>query len=407
MAKRALDGLRVADFSWIETGPYLTQYLVENGAEIIKIESMKRIDMVRQVMGPVEVSPFERGVNMGGMFSEMHRDKLSCTLDLTHPKGVELTKEIIKISDVIVENFPPRVMKNFGLDYDVVKEIKPDIIYLSMPGFGSTGPEMDYVSFGTIQVCLTGLAHLNGYVDGPPIRPPTSYGDPTNAMFGAFLILAALDYRRRTGKGQHLETVLWTSVSAVLGEIIMDYTMNSRSQTKMGNRDSSMAPHGCYRCLGENQWVSIAVGSDDEWKVFCHAVGHPEWLEWEMFVDSLSRWKNQSALNLLIEQWTGQLTPYMVTYILQRAGIAAAPSFTNEELIHNPHLDSRGFWFEPDHPALGKRIVPGLNWRLSETPGEIHRGGPLLGEHNDYVFGELLKMPKEEIDRLVAEEVIY
>lgn len=404
MTKRfALEGIRVADFGWAYAGPYLTKLLADMGAEVIKIESRTRPDIVR-VTGPfLDNKP---GLNRSGFFKELNRNKRSITLDLTKPKGLELAKEIIKLSVLVVENYAPRVMEKFGLHYEALKEIKPDIIMCSLSGFGATGPERDFISFGSGQVPLSGLGYLTGYRDRPPERTPMAYPDPTSGLWGAAMVLAALYHRQRTGKGQYIDLSELEVAVTTIGGAIIEYTLNQRIPERMGNRHLWMAPHGFYPCKGEDKWIAIAISSKEEWHSLCEAMGAPAWCQEERFSDPVNRCKNQDELDRLIGDWIKQYSHYQLAEILQGRGIPATPVLNAEELIEDPHLKQRGLFVQIDHPEAGPRFLTGPPMKLSESHSGIHRPAPDLGEDNGYVFGQLLKLPQAEIERLLAEKVI-
>ncbi len=331
---------------------------------------------------------------------------MSIRLDLTHPKAVELAKRIVQISDIVVQNFRPGVMERLGLGYEALREVKPDIIYLSSSARGMQGRERHYVGYAPTFAALGGQAHITGYADGPPFAMRGRI-DLISATASAFAILAALNYRRRTGEGQHIDLSSSEATSVLLGDVIMDYTMNRRSQTRQGNRDEIMAPHNCYRCKGDDKWVSIAISTEGEWRAFCEAIGKPEWIEDDRFSDAYSRWKNQEELDRLVTGWTANHTHYEVMEMLQRAGVAAVPSFNAEEIFNDRHLKERDFATEVNHTLVGKQVVINPPWKLSATPATVRRHGLLFGEHDRYVFGELLGMPEEEIASLEKEGVIY
>jgi len=400
----ALSTIRILDFTWAWAGPYCTKLLVDMGAEVIKIETNKRPDVARWLPPFADDKP---GLNRSGRFNKRHRGKLSIAVDMTTEAGCDLVRRIIRISDVIAENYSPRVMKKFGLEYEAVREIKPDIIYVSLSAFGATGLYKDYVAYGPNQAAMSGLANLTGYRDGPPMNLPTAIADPTAGLNGAVAVLAALYYRSKTGKGQHIDLSQTEMFTCLVGQPIMDYVMNGRALSRDGNRHQIMAPHNFYRCRGQDKWVAIAIASDDEWHRFCDALGNPSWASDEKFSDQLSRWRNQEELDKLVEAWTINHTPYEVMEMLQKVGVAAMPAFNGEEIYHNPQLRQRGFLVEVDHPEVGKKVMPGVSMKLSETPGGIRGPAPLLGEHNHYVFGDLLGMSPKEIAQLEEQAVIY
>ena len=404
MAKSVLDGIRVVDLTWVWAGPYCVCLLADMGAEVIKVESNKRPDLSRQYFIYYDDKP---GINRAVPYSQINRNKKCCTIDPTQAAGIELIKRLVGISDIVAENYSPRVAESLGLGYRALKEVKPDIIMLSMPGFGMTGPEKDYLAYGPTLEAVSGITDLIGYPDGSPQGFGLAFTDPVASIYGVTTILATLYYRKQTGKGQHIEFSQQEGALSLLPEAVMEYTMNGRVRRRMGNHDDIMAPHGCYKCRGEDEWVTIAVSSDEEWEAFCNATGKPDWSREEKFADGYKRWKNQEELDRLISEWTEQHASLEVMHILQSAGVAAGPSYNAPGLINDPQIKERGFFSEIEHPEVGKRIQYGAPWRLSATPYKIREPAPLLGQHNDYVFSQLLGMSQGEINKLVEEKIIY
>ncbi len=404
MERAPLEGIRIADFTWAWAGPYGTMLLGFMGAEVIKIESRRRPDHSR--MRSLATGPSMAGPDHATIFNDINLGKMSTTLDLGKPEGVELAKRVVSISDVAAENFRPGVMERLGLGYDALKEVKPDIIMLSSSALGGTGPERHYVGYAPTFASLGGQAYITGYPNGSPI-PLMGSTDLRSATTTAFAILAAIYHRARTGEGQHIDLSSTEAISVLIGETILDYTMNHRVPFRKGNDDEIMAPHNCYPCQGDNSWVSIAVATEDEWRALCQAMGNPPWTREERFADAYERWQNRRELDELIASWTKDFTHYEVMERLQQVGVAAVPSFRGYELFADPHLRQRDFYTVVEHPLIGERKAISPPWKLSNTPAHVTRPGPLLGEHNRYVFGQLLGMPQEEIQRLVEEEVIY
>jgi benzylsuccinate CoA-transferase BbsF subunit len=319
---------------------------------------------------------------------------------------VNLYKELVKKSDVVLEGFAGGVMERIGLGYEVLKECNPGIIVVSAPGFGAGGPWTDYRCFGTIVWHMSGMSMLSGYPGEGPMQASNTYPDPTAGCHMAGCIIAALLHRRRTGKGQFLDVAQVEPGICFTGPYLLDYIMNGREPERMGNRHPSYAPHGCYPCQGEDNWVTIAVTSDREWEAFCNAIGRPELAKDEMFSDSLSRWQNQEELDRIIMEWTIPRDQYEVMYILQRVGVAAAPVLRVEQVHDNPQLKARGYYEMVTHPEVGTHLYRNVGYRMSETPGHILRHPPCLGEHNEYVLGTILGMSQEEIAELEREQII-
>ena len=386
-ARSPLEGIRVIEFTTAWAGPVCGMILSDMGAEVIKIENPALPDVSRRV-GPFAEE--EKGLNRAGYFATFNRGKKDCLLDLKSSAGLEAAKRLIKISDAVITNFAPRVMGSVGLDYPVLKEIKPDMIMICLSGYGATGPQRDNVAYGEVLEAYSGLASLIGYPGGPPHQCGTTICDHNAATLAAFAVLAALHHRNLTGEGQYIELAESEALLNSLPEAIMEYTMNGSIPQARGNRDEAVAPHNCYRCQGEDEWVAIAIESDEEWKNFCLAMGKPELIADERFQDGFLRWKNQDELDRIISEWTGKQKHVNVMKLLQEAHVAAAPVYTGEELYKDPHLRERKFFVEINHPEVGKRELPGIIAKLSETPGAIRSHDPLFGEHTEWLLNELL-----------------
>jgi len=398
MTVKPLQGLRVSDFTHAFAGPTGTLMLALMGAEVIKIESSAHSDVATR--DPKHA----KGMEPVGVFFSTNLNKLSIQLNLKHKEAINLAKRLIAISDIVVENYRPGVMDKLGLGYEMLKEVKPDIIMVSLSSNGSTGPERSYGAYAAVMGPLSGLSHITGYPDGPPV-PIRSTADTLAGITSMVPLLAALNYRQRTGKGQHIDSSAVESLTICMSDVLMDYSMNKRVRGRNANRDDVMAPHNCYRCKGEDKWISIAISNNEEWTAFCKAARHPEWAEDLRFSDGPARWENQEILDRLIEGWTGTRTNYQVMKVLQKAGVAAVPSFTNQEIVTDPHLQARGIFQKVDQPFVGVQTQMGLPWKAI-TPAEPVRPVPLLGQHNEYVFGTLLGMTRQEIERLQRGEII-
>jgi len=402
--RMSLEGLRVVDFGWVWAGPITGQLLGDMGAEVIKVESRKRLDMIRGI------PPFAEGKRDpdGALFfHSLNRNKLSIALDLTQPKAVELIKRLVRISDVVIENFSPKALRNLNLDYPALREVKPDLIMASLSAAGQTGPLKDVLTYGPSLGALAGLESLIGYLGERVLGWPMAYTDPASGTLAVFAILAALYYRKRTGEGQYIDLAQWEATTALLPEFILDYTLNGRVAGTQGNRHPHMAPHGCFRCRGEDAWISIAIETEEEWEDFCRVLENPPWSQEERFASRESRLQHQEELNERIEEWTVRHSPEEAMKILQESGIAAFPSYGIGDILQDPHFEARGAKVAVDHPKMKGEILYGLPWKFSRTPGSIRRRAPLLGEHNQYVFCELLGMGEDEVSRLVEEKVLY
>jgi benzylsuccinate CoA-transferase BbsF subunit len=402
MGDLPLEGYRVIDFGWAAAAPRATCLLADMGAEVIKVETRKRLDPVR--FGPDNI---ERDPEKDPLFHSINRNKLGILLNLTTPEGKILIRDLIKKSDVVVENFSPGVMKRLSLDYDELKKLKKDIIMISFPGVGSEGPLSDVVTYGPSLAALAGLDNLIGYEGERVLGMQQAYADINSSLFGAFAVQTALYHREKYNKGQHIEVAQIESLLSTMPEPLMEQSLNQRSLTSVGNRNTMMSVHNNYPCKGEDKWVSIAILTDAEWECFCSALGDPSWIKEDDFSDAHKREVNRKKLDQLIGEWTITKTPYEVMEILQNAGVAAAPCADTEDRFSDPHLQERQNIVNIEHPVTGLDFVPNVVCNLSETPGEIRRPAPMLGEHNNYVYGELLGLPKEKIKQYIEDKIIY
>lgn len=403
MKELPLEGYRVVDFGWVWAGTVLGHILADYGAETIKVESRRRLDGLR--LGRV----FELGTTLeiNPTFHNLNRNKLSITLDMQQPKGVQLLKELISKSDIVVENYTPGVMKRRGLDYESLTNVRPDIIMISMSAAGSYGPLSNIVTYAPVISALSGIDSMVGYTDERPLGFRHAYADPTASLFGAFAVLVALRYRERTGKGQYIDLSQWEATTCLIGEAIMDYNMNKRVYGPQGNRYPTMAPHGVYPCEGDDKWVSIAVKTEREWSGLCKAMGNPPWTKDPRFADKYKRLQNAADLDKYVAQWTRKHTDYGATNILQKNGVAAAPVLTTDGIFIDSHFNERGTFVDVNHPLVGGEVIYGSPWKLGGTITKPARHAPLLGEHNNYVFGEILGLSREEIMQLADQKIIY
>jgi crotonobetainyl-CoA:carnitine CoA-transferase CaiB-like acyl-CoA transferase len=328
------------------------------------------------------------------------------TVDLTKPKGMDILRRLVKLSDLFIENNAPSTMDKLGITFEWLKEVKPDIIMIRIPAYGLSGPYRDYRTFGSGTEATVGFTSLRGYTDLDKSVSTTSVAhcDATGGANAALAVLMALHYRRRTGKGQLIEVTLAEGTMHQLGEAIMDYAMNGRVQDSPGNRDlHGAAPCGNYRCKGDDRWVSITIRNDEEWQGFCRALRHPEWAKDERFSTVLNRYKNQEELDRLVESWTLEHDHYAVMFTLQKEGVAAAPVTDAAECYSDPHFKETSVLEKVTHPEVGTHIYPGIVWQQLKTPNLIRRHAPRLGEDNEYVYRELLGISDEEYAELERE----
>lgn len=399
-----LKGIRVVEFTSAWAGPYATCLLGFLGAEVIKVESQQRPDHSR-IVSFTTGKAFQT-LNESEVFNNLNLNKRSVCLNLKKPEAVEIAKRLIEVSDVVMENMRPGVVPRLGLGYDAATEVKPDIIYISSSACGQTGPDREYIGYAPTFAALAGLPHVTGYPDWPPSNFLGSI-DLRSACTSAFAILAALYYHQQTGEGQYIDLASQEAIATYAGDIFLDHVMNQRVPTRQGNKNDGMAPHNCYRCKGEDKWISIAVATQSEWESLCNTMGKSDLIDDPRFVDMNHRKRNEAALDDIITGWTMDKNPYEVMALLQNAGVAATPSLSSEDLFADPHLKGRSIFQQVDHPVIGNNWVIAPPWRLTETPATIASYGPLLGEHTDEIFHDYLGMSPEEIEQLKEDQVIY
>lgn len=404
MNKAPLDGIRVADFCWAWAGPYGALQLAHLGAEVIRIESTTRMCPSRLI--PPWADNIQQGYNRSGYFNQYNQGKRSLTLNLKTAEGLDVAKKLVAKSDIVIENFAAGIMDKMGLGYEVLRAIKPDIIMAALSGYGATGPESSYVSYGPPQVALSGMSSLTGYDDGVPRQAGFSYGDPNGGVHGAYAILCALLHRAKTGEGQYIDLSQREACAMLLPEGIMDYVMNKTQPPRNGNRDPYMAPHGVFRCQGDDRWVSIVVRDDAEWQRLCAVMGKPELASNAQFATLAARKENEDALEATVTAWTRGRSAEEATQQLQQAGIPSYPSLDGRDLLANPQAQARGFFVEFEHPEVGKRRHLGIPWRMSETPCAVQRPAPMLGEATEYVLEQIVGLSHAEVVALREKNVL-
>jgi benzylsuccinate CoA-transferase BbsF subunit len=385
-----LNGIRVVDLSWIIAGPTATRFLATMGAEVIKVGSARRPD-------PSTGSP---------PFQAYNQSKSYCSLNISDPKGLELVKQLLAISDVVIENFAVGVIERLGLSYEVVSAQRPDIIMVSSSGTGHTGPDKDYVAYGSLLQHYTGWNSISGNPQGEPV-PGGLWADPWVGMELAMVTAAALNNRALTGQGQYVDFSMAESLSAGIPGAILDYQMNDRVPELMGNRDELYAPHGVYHCVGADRWVAIAITNDDEWRLLCGVIQRPDLAEDSRFAGSDGRMKHRDALDSAISQWTMRFEDYEAMRLLQQAGVPSGPSLDISRVFNESQLREGGYLKTIQMRDGEARDLPGLPWRFDGGQEPIFTEAPVLGQHNAYVFQELLGLTEREATRLVEEQVIY
>jgi len=398
---QALENLRVVEFAAALAGPWIGRIMAFCGAEVIRVESKKHPDVVRGYVPPW--AP-EMGVQpqLSPWFTDWNAGKRFVALDLSHPGAVELSKRLVAASDVVIENYSTGVMEKLGLGYSELRRVKPDLVMISTSGYGDSGPHHRYITWGPNIEALSGLSKLSGFPGRECTMTQYAYPDTLSALHGLFAVMCALDHRSRTGEGQHISLSQTEATIAVIGDVMMEYLANGGEPQGLGNRSLHAAPHGCYRCRGEDRWCAIAVFGDGEWKSFCEVLGRPEWLTDPRFSTLSSRLENAEILDERVEQWTAGRTDYEVMSALQGAGVAAGVvQNTEDQLQRDRQLAERKFFEEVPHAKKGTVLAAGIPLGLTGTPGRSGRAGAAVGEDNEYVFGELLGMSPQEIRRAI------
>jgi crotonobetainyl-CoA:carnitine CoA-transferase CaiB-like acyl-CoA transferase len=340
------------------------------------------------------------------MFNSHARNKLSMTVDLNRAEGMDIFRRLIRVSDVFIENNAPGTMEKMGITYEMLKQEKPNIIMVRMPGFGLYGPYRDYRGYGPHFENTIGHASLRGYPDmDPTTLTPDYHCDASAGACAAMALVMALRYRNKTGKGQFIEVGQIETMIPHLGQAIMDCVMNGRVQRSAGNHDPglSMAPHSCYRCKGEDRWINIAISGEEQWRALCRVMGNPAWASEECFSDVLGRWKHQHELDRLIEAWTLEHDHIALMHMLQGEGVPAGAVLDARDCYNDPHLKERGFFEELTQVDCGTHLYPGLAWRMPTIPNRLRLPPCRLGEHNEYVYKKVIGVSDEEYARLEAE----
>lgn len=404
MKSRPFEGINILDFTWTATGPFSLNPLAFYGANIIKVESRERPDALRS-LGPFSDGIPEPEHSYYFAYSQVGK-RYNITLNMNHPKGIELAKRLVAWADIVADSYATGTMEKWGLDYDNLKKIKPDIIMFRTCMHGHTGPLARQHGQGFILTALSGVDSLISWPDRAPAGAFGALTDFIGPQFNTICLISALDYRRRTGKGQYIDQSQHEASMQIITPLILDYTVNQRDFTANGNRLAYAAPHGIYRCQGDDRWCAIAVFTDDEWQSFCQVMGNPALAKDPRFMTLLSRKQNEDELDRLVEAWTIKHSPEEVMNLMQASGVAAGVVANAKDQAEDPQLAHYNYFEELEHPVIGKiPFYHGPPFRLSETPHETGRA-TLIGEHNEYVYTELLGFSDEEWAQLIAEGVI-
>ena len=400
--RKALEDVKIADFTWYVAGPFCIRYLADYGAQVIKVETSRSVDGVRTNPPYKDNIP---GLNRSGYFHNYNCNKLGITLNLQHPKARDVIRRFILWADIVAESFSPGVMKSLGLSYEELTQVNPDIIMISLSSKGQTGPHRTLPAVGLHLAGLSGFVNLTGWPDRDPSLLYGAYTDSIAGRFGAASILAALDYRHRTGKGQYIDLSQFEAGIQFLAPPLLDYVSNRRVLSRNGNRHSHAAPHGVYRCKGEDRWCAIAVFSDEEWQAMRRVIGDPPWCSDARFATLADRKKNEEDLDRLVEQWTIHYPPEEVMARLQEAGVSAGVLETAEDLHRDPQLEARHHFRALEHQEIGESTYDSMGAILSKSPADLNRAAPVMGQDNYYVYTRILGLSDEEFVGLMEQGV--
>jgi crotonobetainyl-CoA:carnitine CoA-transferase CaiB-like acyl-CoA transferase len=402
VALPALDGLKVLDFTWAYAGPAATRYLADYGATVIRVESSKKLDALRTV-GPFKDG--HAGVERSGGFSNVNFGKYGLSLNLAISEAREIVLRLVEWADVVIENFSPKAMRAWGLDYQSLRKLKPDLIMVSSCLSGQTGPGAMLAGYGTMGACMAGFGELTGWPDRPPAAPFGAYTDYVAPKFTIATLLAAVDHKRRTGQGQYIDISQAECSIHLLSRAMLDYTVNGRIQTRAGNALAEYAPSGVYPCAGADRWIALAAPTEEVWRALCKASGQP-WAEDRRFATASARLANREALDAAIGAWTAGFEPGALEELLQGGGVPVHRVSNCPDILADPQLKALDHIIYLDHPQLGSVPYEASRMRFSRTPAVVTWPGPQIGEHNDYVLRELLGMSDEEITELVIDEAL-
>lgn len=396
------EDIKVVEFTIFGIGPVLGRYLADFGAKVVRVESATRPDPMRTSAPYAKGKP---GLNRSGFWTQANTGKYSVSVNLKHPSAMNAVKPLVKWADMIIENFAPGVLESFGLNYEVFKEINPGVILVRLSNLGQTGPHSRQRGTGGQLQAVAGFVNLTGWEDREPANPFGAVCDNYPPRLAAAAAISALLYKRCTGKGQYIELSQLEANIPFLNPVILDYEINGRIQERSGNRSSYAAPHGVFRCKGEDRWCAIAVFTEEEWYTFRKAIGNPGWANEERFSTLERRKDNEDELEKYVEEWTSTRSPDEIMKLLQTKGVSAGIVENSEDMHNDPQLEYRNHFRKIDHPEIGVHSIENNGFRLSnEQPKEI--SAPCLGEHNEFIFKDQLGMSEEEYIQLILDGVL-
>jgi benzylsuccinate CoA-transferase BbsF subunit len=401
MNREVFKGINVLEFTIFGLGPLTGKFFSDHGATVIRVESSTRPDPTRMFPPFANNKP---GLNRSVFWAHYNTGKLSISLSMNHPKSKEIARRLIEWCDILIENFTPGVMEKWGLTYEEVRKVKPDIILIRIANLGHTGPHSTQRGTGAALQCLAGFTELTGWPDRGPAMPFGAISDMYPPMLAAATAIAALLYRRRTGKGQYFDFSQLECSIPFLGPLILGYIVNNRILSRTGNKSPRAAPHGVYRCKGEDRWCAIAVFNEEEWRSFCQVLGNPAWAANPRFGTFQGRKAHEDELDQLIGEWTQSRTSEEVMRLMQAAGVPAGVVNDPEDMFKDAQLTYRDHFPKIEHPEIGTFIGRRDAFRFSGMKTQLKRS-PLLGEHTETVCKEFLGMSEEEYIELLIEGV--
>ncbi len=402
MNNKVFEGINVIDFGWAIAGPLTLKYLADYGATVICIESLQRPDLLRTS------APFKDGItdiNRAGYFAYFAANKYSINLDLNKPGGIEIARKLVSWADIVADSHRPGILERWKLDYTELVKLKPDIIMIRSSNQGLTGPSALQPGLGNHINGLGGMVNLVGKPAEEPVSLMVAYTDYFVPHFAASALISALDYRRKTGKGQLIDISQFETGLQLISPLLLDYSTNGNETTAKGNSCDYAAPHGVFRCKGDDRWCAISIFTDEEWQSMCDVMGNPKWTRNPDFSTLLARKTNEEQLNKLVEEWTSQRSPEEVMMVLQKAGVAAGVVQNARDLYNDVQLKNRECFWIDGHKELGKFSYLGQPSQLSATPAKLYRGAPSIGEHTEYICRQVLHIPESEFEQYVIEGI--
>ncbi|MFC1918327.1 CaiB/BaiF CoA transferase family protein [Chloroflexota bacterium] len=403
MTEQALKGVKVAAFTWLTTGPTLTKYLADHGATVVKVESHTRPELLRTAPPFKDGKP---GIDRSGYFNLFNINQRSVGINLQHPSGIEVAKKLVAWANIVVENFRSGILPRMGLGYEDIRKINPDVVMLSITMVGQRGPIRSQPGIGVQLVSYAGFTNITGWPDRGPTQPYGAYTDIPGPALGAAALMAALIKQRLTGKGQHLDVSQYETGLWFLEPLIMDCLINGRASGRQGNACACWCPHNAYPCRGEDRWVAISITSEEQWQVFRQLLGNPDWLEKPELQTQEGRKQHEDELDIQIGKWTSNFSAEEVMTRMQAAGIPAGVVENSQDLLADPQLKHRNYFWEMEHAEMGNFHHQGESFTMSETPAQPVMPAPTLGEHTEYVCREMLGMTDEEFVTLLADGAI-